>query len=128
MQQEKRRLDCARIRVVATDLDGTLLRDDGSISARSRSAIARIQQAGLTLVLVTARPPRFLRRLAEAEELGGLAICCNGALVYDLDGSIIVQHTPLSGETATRLVSELREAVPGIAFAVEAGDRYGWEP
>ena len=79
-------------------------------------------------MLVTARPPRFLRRLAETEGFVGLAICCNGALVYDLDGGTIVRHTPLGGEIATRLVTELREAVPGVSFAVEAGDRYGWEP
>lgn len=128
MRREKRRLDRTRIRVVATDLDGTLLREDGSISARTGAVIARIQQAGLVFVLVTARPPRFLRRLAEAEGFVGLAICCNGALVYDLDAGVIVRHTPLRGEIATRLVTELREAVPGVSFAVEAGARYGWEP
>ncbi len=32
------------------------------------------------------------------------------------------------GETAARLVAGLREAVPGVCFAVEAGERYGWEP
>ncbi len=116
------------IRLVATDLDGTLLRDDGTISPRTGAALARLRQAGLTLVLVTARPPRFLRRLAASAALTGLAICCNGALVYDLDRGIVVRHTPLGGEIAARLVAGLREAVPGVCFAVEAGERYGSEP
>ncbi len=116
-----------RIRLIATDLDGTLLRGDGTISARTRATLARIRAAGLTLVAVTARPPRFVRRLAAAEGLVGLAICCNGALVYDLDVGTVVGHTPLVGDTAARLVTALRTAVPGVCFAAEAGERYGWE-
>jgi len=116
------------IRLVATDLDGTLLRDDGTISPRTSAALARVRAAGLVLVLVTARPPRFLRRLAAAEGLAGLAICCNGALVYDLERGTVVRHTPLGRAIAARLVAELREAMPGVCFAVEAGERYGWEP
>lgn len=116
------------IRLVATDLDGTLLRDDGTISPRTSAALARVRAAGLVLVLVTARPPRFLRRLAASEGLAGLAICCNGALVYDLERGTVVRHTPLGGAIAARLVAGLREAVPGVCFAVEAGERYGWEP
>lgn len=118
----------ARVRLVATDLDGTLLRTDGTVSPRTRAALAGIRRAGIVLVLVTARPPRFLRRLAEAEGLAGLAICCNGALVYDLDRGEIVRHRPLGAEAAGRLVAGLREAAPGGCFAVEAGERYGWEP
>lgn len=116
------------IRLIATDLDGTLLRGDGTISARTRTILARVRAAGLTLVAVTARPPRFVRQLAAAEGLGGLAICCNGALVYDLDNDSVVRHTPLAGDTAARLVTALRAAVPGVCFAVEAGECYGWEP
>ena len=68
------------IRLVATDLDGTLLHDDGTISPRTRRAISRAQEAGITVVLVTARPPRTLRLLAEQAGVNGPAICCNGAV------------------------------------------------
>lgn len=120
--------DLRHVRLIATDLDGTLLRADGTISPRTRAVLARVRAAGLTLVAVTARPPRFVRRLAAAEGLRGLAICCNGALVYDLDGGRVVRHTPLAGDTAARVVAALRATVPGVCFAVEAGAWYGWEP
>ncbi len=45
-------------RLVATDLDGTIVRSDGSISERTRAAIARVEQAGVPFVMVTGRPPR----------------------------------------------------------------------
>lgn len=117
-----------RIRLIATDLDGTLLRDDGTISNRTREALRRAHTAGLHLVLATARPPRFLRRLARDSGVSALAICCNGALVYDLAGDCIVRHTPLNSEVAHSLITGLREAMPGICFAFEMGDQYGWEP
>ena len=55
--------------MVATDLDGTLLRADGTISTRTRLALQRTWAAGTIVVVVTARPPRFVRRLAVAEGL-----------------------------------------------------------
>jgi hypothetical protein len=41
------------IRLVATDLDGTLLRDDKTISTRTIAALRRVREAGMALVLVT---------------------------------------------------------------------------
>jgi len=50
-------------RLIASDLDGTLLRDDGSISVRTRVALARAAAEGIRTVLVTGRPPRWVRDL-----------------------------------------------------------------
>lgn len=116
------------IQLVATDLDGTLLRDDKTISARTREALRRVQEAGMALVLVTGRPPRRLKIVAQELGLTGLAVCCNGAIVYDLAADAIVQHDTLSSETARQLVAALREAVPGVCFAVERGLVFGHEP
>src|SRR5436305_6771512 len=99
------------IRLVATDLDGTLLLPDGTVSARTHEALQRVQEAGITVVPVSARPPRVLREIARASGLRGLAICCNGALVYDLDSDTIVQHWPLSPTLARQLVTVLRETI-----------------
>ena len=52
-------------RVIACDLDGTLLRSDGTLDERSQRALAGIQRAGALLVLCTARPSRWMRPLAE---------------------------------------------------------------
>ena len=117
-----------RVRMIATDLDGTLLRRDGSVSARTRAALAAAEAAGLTTVLVSGRPPRSLRLVAERLGATGLAICCNGALVYDLALGEIVHHAPMTGEVARRLIGELRRAAPEVAFAVERGLHFGCEP
>ena len=53
----------SRPRLVATDLDGTLLRSDGSVSERTRAVWAAADEAGIETVLVTARPPRWLHDL-----------------------------------------------------------------
>lgn len=116
------------VRLVATDLDGTLLRDDRTLSERTRQTLARATAAGVTLVLVTARPPRFVARLAEELGLRGVAICCNGAIVYDLASGALLEHLPLVSAEACALVVALREAIPGVAFAVESGLDYGCEP
>ena len=115
-------------RFVATDLDGTLLRDDGTVSAHTAEVLARVQAAGIPVVFVTARPPRRVREIAQAAGIGGLAICSNGALVYDLAAETVVRQTLLDAVVAHQLVAALREAAPGITFAVEAGLRYGQEP
>lgn len=116
------------IQLVATDLDGTLLRSDGTISARTSGVLHAARERGVAVVLVTARPPRVVRVVAERLGLGGLAICCNGALVYDLDAQAIVLHRPLDGEVARRVVAALREVAPGVSFAFEQGLRYSCEP
>ena len=116
------------VRLVATDLDGTLLRSDGTISARTRETLARVQATGVIVVLVTARPPRTVRKIAAMAGISGLAICCNGALVYDLAAHALVHHVPLVADTAAHLVRALRGVTPGVQFAVETGATFGQEP
>lgn len=67
------------IRLIATDLDGTLLRPDLSVSARTRAALDAARAAGIHVVPVTARQPRGVRRIAEAAGFDGYALCANGA-------------------------------------------------
>src|SRR6266487_298228 len=116
------------IRVVASDLDGTLLRSDLTVSERTRAAIHEARRAGVTFVAVTGRPPRSVRSLNERIGLEGIAICANGALVYDLDTDTIQDQTPLAAEVALRIVRGLREAAPGVAFAWEDAEGFSCEP
>ena len=108
--------------MVASDLDGTLVRRDQSVSERTRRAIAAVEAAGSVFVMVTGRPPRWMPPVAEATGHRGLAICANGALVYDLHTDRVVQSHLLSAEAAMDVVLALREQVPGITFAVERGE------
>lgn len=114
-------------RLVATDLDGTLLRTDGTISDRTRNLLATLTTHGIPVVLVSARPPRDLRQIAGYLGVEGIAIASNGALVVELATSTILDHWPLSAEVATRLVIQLRQALPDARFGVKSGLRAGWE-
>ena len=91
--------------LVAVDLDGTLLRVRPHRVDRAREALAAMREAGAEVVIVTARSPRSVHEIAREAGIAGLAICANGATLYDLDRSKIVAHTPLAAETRTRLVA-----------------------
>jgi Cof subfamily protein (haloacid dehalogenase superfamily) len=100
--------------------------DPATIAAALRAA----EEAGLIVVFVTGRPPRWMKPVSEATGHTGLAICANGALLYDLDSDRVVDQTPLAAAAAGRLVRAIRTAAPGALFAVElaAGFRHeqGW--
>jgi Cof subfamily protein (haloacid dehalogenase superfamily) len=115
-------------RLAAIDLDGTLLHSDGSVSGRTRDALAAAREQGITIVFVSARHPGSLAEVAREAGVGGLAICSNGATVYDLDGKRVVRERALETEVAAKLVRVLRERAPGIHFAVESGAELSLEP
>ncbi|MFD6424364.1 HAD family hydrolase [Streptomyces sp. NPDC060198] len=115
-------------RLVATDLDGTLLRRDGTPSARTLRALRTARDAGAEIVVVTARPPRYLDRLAESTGLTGTAVCSNGALVYDLSSRTVTASRPLALPTARLVADRFAAELPEISFGVEAGDQVFFEP
>lgn len=124
-------------RLVACDLDGTLLRSDGTLSERNIAAMHAVRAAGLQVVIVTGRPPRWVDDIADQLELDGLAICANGALVYDLTTRRVVAEHLLATDVVRRLVASLRTALPGVTFGCERTDGLmletsfrtrGWQP
>jgi len=117
-----------RPRLVATDLDGTLVGPEGEISDRTVRALQRVEELGVPVVFVTGRPHRWLRDVAERTGRTGLAICANGATVYDLHTEQVVAHHPFALEIGLEIARRLREGLPGAAFAVETLDGYAREP
>ncbi|NLU69614.1 HAD hydrolase family protein [Streptomyces sp. HNM0574] len=116
-------------RLIATDLDGTLLRDDKTVSERTVAALAAAEVAGIEVFFVTGRPARWMGVVSEHVHGHGLAICANGAAVVDLHrGREIVRFRPLRVEDALRVVRALREAAPGVSFAVERSGGIHYEP
>ena len=116
-------------RLVASDLDGTLVRSDLTVSDRTRDVLRRVEEAGSLFVMVTGRPPRWMAPVAEATGHRGLAVCANGAIVYDLHTEQVVEAFRIPADDALALVEALRAQVPGIGFAVEKGpDGFGREP
>ncbi len=117
----------APIRLVGTDLDGTLLRSDNTVSPRTREALARAREAGLPVVMVTGRPPRWLPEVAEATGLSGVAVAANGALLYDLDSERIVSRHDIEPALLATLTEVLLDAFPKVRFGVEYGLEFGYE-
>lgn len=119
-------------RLIATDLDGTLLRDDGTVSARTVAALAAAEKAGIEVFFVTGRPARWMDVVSEHVHGHGLAICGNGAAVVDLHGGPgahrFVKVRELARENALKAVQLLRDAAPGTLFAVEQTYGFHQEP
>jgi len=115
------------VRLAAIDLDGTLLRSDGTLSDRTKAAVTRASAAGIEIVVVTARGPRTVREIAHELGIGGEAIVSNGAMVLDLGSGGLRRVRAIETEVALRIVNGLRERLPGILFAVEA-EAFAHEP
>lgn len=108
-------------RVVALDLDGTLLRSDGTISPRTLAALGRCREAGLRLVVATARPPRSVAAMLPPPFPPSPWVCYNGAEVYDAGRRVIQQAIPPT--VAREIVAYLHARVPDAAVSVEIDDR-----
>jgi Cof subfamily protein (haloacid dehalogenase superfamily) len=114
------------VKLIATDLDGTLLRNDRTLSRRTLAALRTATESGAEVVFVTARPPRFVDSLGTS--LVGTAICSNGAIVYDIGAREVVSSHPLPVTAARKVVAALRAEVPSVGFGVETGHRLRYEP
>jgi hypothetical protein len=114
--------------MIATDLDGTIVRSDGEISDRTRAALHAAEDSGLVVVFVTGRPPRWMKPISEATGHAGIAICANGAIVYDLHTEEVVQAHAMEADLAHELVELLRKEMPDVAFAIEQTHRFCHEP
>ncbi|MFJ9032986.1 Cof-type HAD-IIB family hydrolase [Streptomyces sp. NPDC102274] len=119
----------ARPRLIATDLDGTLLHDDKYLSERTIAALAAAERADIEVFFVTGRPARWMDVVSEHVHGHGMAICANGAAVVDLHaGGKLLQVRPLERDTALSVVRALRDAAPGTTFAVELTTGIHYEP
>ena len=106
-------------KLVASDIDGTLIRDDGTLSPRTLDVLAALP---VPFVLVTGRPVRWMHQLYEQMPSPVPAVCANGAVVYDPATDEILVANPLSTDLLLDVSKRLREAVPDIALAVEVED------
>jgi Cof subfamily protein (haloacid dehalogenase superfamily) len=117
-----------RPRLIATDLDGTIVRRDGSVSVRVLEAFATALEHDIRIVFVTGRPPRWMPEVAEATGHAGVGICGNGAFIYDMADEAVLELFGMSGELAADAVDRVREVLPNSAFAVESLSGFSYEP
>ena len=101
--------------LIATDLDGTLLRSDHTVSERTQRALAAATAAGAVHIVVTGRSAAWTRPTLDAIGYTGLAVCGQGAQVYDAGA-----HRQLTSVTLDRQLAQLAlakiEAETGPVF------------
>ncbi|MFF8725632.1 HAD family hydrolase [Streptomyces sp. NPDC015171] len=105
--------------LIATDLDGTLLRGDDTVSDRSLAALARVARAGARHLVVTGRPAPRVRPLLADLGCTGLAVCGQGAQVYDAGGDRLLWSVRLDRELAETALGKIEAEVGQVYAAVD---------
>jgi Cof subfamily protein (haloacid dehalogenase superfamily) len=113
------RLDGWRPRLVASDLDGTLLSSDGEVSPRTRAAIDACRAAGIPVVGVTGRGPRLLDSVRAALGGTGVAVLAQGGYVVDLDRMQVLRTVGMSRADATSVIEAIEAVTGELIVAVE---------
>ena len=116
------------MRLVASDLDGTIVGPDNRISDRTVQAFRNCVRAGIEVVFVTGRPPRWLGPLSDPLGHEGTVICSNGAITYDLGAGRVLKAHALSLPELFAAAAIIRGLYPSVRFAAETVDGFHLGP
>ncbi|TFV74955.1 HAD family hydrolase [Blastococcus sp. CT_GayMR19] len=116
-----------RPRLIVSDMDGTLLHWDDTVSEATVAELDRWREDGVPVVLATGRPPRWMHKIREVLR-HGTAVCCNGAILLDLETNEILDEDLLAPGVLQEVTAELRRRRSDVWFAVEYGDQFRHEP
>jgi Cof subfamily protein (haloacid dehalogenase superfamily) len=117
-----------RPRLIASDLDGTFLSPDGTVSEVNAAAVEHAASLGVPFVFATGRPSRWLACLDEVSQAHPLVIVSNGAGVFDLATHELTQVRAIAPDLVVDLTDRIRSALPGIAFGLEFPSGFAREP
>lgn len=107
--------------VIATDLDGTLLTTHHTLTPYTVDTLHKAKKHGVTIVAVTARPPRIIDEWPILASVLDSAICSNGAIVYDPGSQVVEATKTMLAEAALATWKALTRELPGLTVAVETG-------
>ncbi|RVW00117.1 HAD family hydrolase [Rhodococcus spongiicola] len=105
--------------LVASDVDGTLIDDAERITARTRKAASAVVESGTPFVLATGRPPRWLDPVVDGLGFAPLAVCANGAVLYDAEADRVLEAAMLSVDTLAWIADLIEYELPGAGLAAE---------
>jgi Cof subfamily protein (haloacid dehalogenase superfamily) len=105
--------------LIGCDVDGTLFDEDETLSPRTRAAVQAAVNGGAHFVLATGRPPRWIRPVVEALGFAPIAVCANGAVIYDPEHDKVLSARTLPVDTLAALADIARRVIPGAGLAVE---------
>lgn len=106
-------------RLVATDLDGTLVGADGLVSARTASVLRSVDALGVPVVFVTARPLRWMGEIWPYVGAHSLAIVSNGAILYDVGAGRLADIRGIEPSVGRGLLADLRAELPQAGLGLE---------
>jgi Cof subfamily protein (haloacid dehalogenase superfamily) len=108
-----------RPKLVASDLDGTLLTSDGAVSPRTRAALTASWDAGIPVVGVTGRGPRLLDSVRHALDGRGIAVLAQGGFVVDLERDEVLRTVGLPRDRAMAVIERIEAVAGELIVAVE---------
>lgn len=108
-----------RPKLVASDLDGTLLDSDGEVSPRTRAALEACWDAGIPVVGVTGRGPRLLDSVRAALDGRGIAVLAQGGFVVDLERDEVLRTVGFPREQAMAVIERIEAVAGDLVLAVE---------
>jgi hydroxymethylpyrimidine pyrophosphatase-like HAD family hydrolase len=114
-----------RPRLIVSDLDGTFLSPDGTVSDLNAAAVKSAQAAGIPVVFATGRPVRWLDVIADLPGAHPIVIASNGAVLWDQAAGETLQRTCLDTDELRRAIEVIRTTVPEAALALESGMDFG---
>jgi len=112
------------IRLLAVDLDGTLLNDAKRIGSRTADALADLPGRGVKVIIASARPPRSVRHIYAQLGLDTWQINYNGALICDEPAKRVIFHRPMLGSLVRQIIDRARKQFPDILVTCEVLDRW----
>ncbi|WP_432092377.1 HAD family hydrolase [Streptomyces sp. bgisy100] len=104
-------------RLIATDLDGTLLRADDTVSQRSRDALAAATAAGAAHIVVTGRAVPWVRHILDDLGYRGLAVCGQGGQVYHAGEHRLLTSVTLDRQLAGLALAKIEAETGPLALA-----------
>ena len=108
-------------RVIALDLDGTLLTSEKKILAESVEALSKAREAGIEILIVTGRHHSAIHPFYQTLQLTAPAICCNGTYLYDYQQRQVLDNDPMSVDQVEKVIQRLdEEGIKGLLYADDA--------
>jgi Cof subfamily protein (haloacid dehalogenase superfamily) len=112
------------VRLLAVDVDGTLLRSDGRLGQSVIDACRAAERAGCVIVPATARPPRSMQSILQTLGTAGPTINYNGAVIWNPLDRRAQFHEALEVEVVRDIIAEARGLLPEVLVSVEIMDRW----
>ena len=112
-------------KLIATDLDGTLVRSDDTVSAYTHEVLDRVRAAGIRIVGATGRGPRLTELTRNDIRAADFLVLAHGGWVYDSADPFPLRSERLPGELLAGLLADMEAEVGPLTVMVEALEHPG---